>query len=88
MQEFEDGFEMPISSLIVVVEESRVDDVVGVINSLPGAKVTKTEGTNILTLTETDSPEADKGLWDSLENIPGVVGVNLVYHNFEDVTEE
>ncbi len=79
---------MPISSLIVQTVTTKVDEVAEAIGNLEGASVTKVEGANIVTLTDTKSREEDQKIWDKLESIPGVIGVSLIYHNFEDVKED
>mgnify|MGYP000297745701 CR=1 FL=1 len=76
---------MPISSLIVRASQEGVKDVADQIRSLAGTSVSKIEKENIIVLTETDSQDDDKKLWDAIEKIPGVVQCDLIYHNFEDM---
>ena len=78
---------MPVSSLIVEVVEERVAEVVAAINLLDDARVSQTEGSQVIVLTETNDLDADQALWDQLAAMPGVVTVSLIYHNFEDLEE-
>ncbi len=79
---------MPISSLIVRSGEDTVDAVVQAIGQMPGASVVEVQGGAVAALTETDDKIQDKALWDRMEQLPGVVKVDLIYHNFEDVIRE
>ncbi len=76
---------MPISSLIVSAEEGATTRVVTALQALPEITLAQVEGERIAVLTETTSREADKALWDQLEQQDGVRAVELIYHNFEDL---
>ena len=75
---------MPISSLIVRTEKNRTAEVAGRINDFKEIIETKIVDENIVVITETHEQSRDKSLWKNLENIPGVLQCDLIYHNFED----
>lgn len=76
---------MPISSLIIRTTTERAAEVAEVANAIEGVSVTDIQGANLVTVTETDSRQDDKKLWDQLEKIEGVIAVDAIYHNFEDL---
>ena len=78
---------MPISSLIVRTEKNRTDEVADRINDFKEITATKIVDENIVVITETHEQNKDKLLWKNLENIPGVLQCDLIYHNFEDEEE-
>lgn len=78
---------MPVSSLIIQADPKLLDEVRNAINELNGASVTRVEGASLVTITETTTKSEDKSLWEDFERIPGVISVNLIYHNFEDLEE-
>ncbi len=76
---------MPISSLIVRTRPERVQQVVKRVLELDGTAAPETREDCVVVLTETADRRADKELWDSIEAIDGVTGLDLIYHNFEDL---
>lgn len=79
---------MPVSSLLVHTEESMTSKVANQINDLQRARVARVLDAEIIAITETTSRVSDREVWESLERIPGVLGLSLVYHNYEDLNEE
>ncbi len=76
---------MPISSLIVRAAPEMAKQVADHIRRLSGADVSRIQGDSIVAVTETETREQDKKLWDDMKAIDGVLGVDLIYHNFEDM---
>lgn len=79
---------MPISSLIIHAAIGHADAVAQAIQIRPGVTVAETQGERLVVLTETANRDEDRHIWNELENTEHVVGVNLIYHNFEDLEEE
>ena len=80
--------EMPVSSLLVHTEEPMTSKVASQINALQRARVTLVLDAEIIAITETATRASDREVWESIERIPGVLGLSLVYHNYEDLNEE
>jgi nitrate reductase NapD len=78
---------MPISSLVVKVNPQKSSEVVKSLQPIEHAEVTNIIGDQIVVITDTRDRETDKVIWDSISDIPGVIQVSLVYHNFEDEGE-
>jgi nitrate reductase NapAB chaperone NapD len=78
---------MPISSLLVKAQSKDVERIAGAIGAMPGAQVFRVAGEDIAVLTETTDRDEDKGIWDAVEALPGVVKIDLIYTNFEDLEE-
>lgn len=78
---------MPISSLIIKTDKNKTADVVKHLTKFYEATVEKIHQDNIVLITETDQQSRDKDLWNDIENIPGVLKCDLIYHNFEDEEE-
>jgi nitrate reductase NapAB chaperone NapD len=76
---------IPISSLILRIGEGYSEAVRATVSSMEGVTISS-EGENALAiLSETVHPKEDKAIWAQLENIEGVLALELVYHNFEDM---
>ena len=75
---------MPISSLIIRTEKNRTTEVADRISDFKEATVSEIVDENIVVITETSAQSKDKTLWTYLENIPGILQCDLIYHNFED----
>jgi len=79
---------MPISSLLLHVnQEENVDQVVKGVDSVKDATVSEIMGLKLVVVTETTSLKDDKHIFETLEKIPGVAKLDLIYCNFEDVEE-
>ena len=78
---------MPVSSLIVGTQEHQVGRVAEAIDRMPSTSVCRVVQNDIVVLTETRDQEEDRQLWNRMKQIPGVLTVDLIYHNFEDVEE-
>jgi nitrate reductase NapAB chaperone NapD len=63
-------------------------EVASQINKLERARVSRIVDSEIIAITETKSRASDREVWESIERIPGVLGLSLVYHNYEDLNEE
>lgn len=79
---------MPISSLIVRTKSERTQNVASSIGEITGAEVSRIEAESIVVITDTRDQHQDRRIWDAIEAMPGVIGVNLIYHNFEDLENE
>jgi nitrate reductase NapAB chaperone NapD len=79
---------MPISSIIVRTGKATQDAVVEAIANLPGATVSDVEPTGLIVLTETAESSEDKYLWDVISQMDGVLSMDLIYHNFEELGRE
>ena len=76
---------MPISSVIVRTSAGRAAEVAGHLKDFPESTVEKIHGDNVVLVTETRDQDHDRALWERIENVPGVIQCDLIYHNFEDV---
>jgi nitrate reductase NapAB chaperone NapD len=79
---------MPISSLMLSTADGQAPTVVRTVQDHPGITVAGVSGNRVAVLTETRTRAEDRDIWDALENTEHVVGVNLVYHNFEDLEDQ
>lgn len=77
---------MVISSLVVETLVARTDAVARELALIEGVEVHEIQGYKIVVTIEADSVEASHATASSFIKIDGVVGVNLVYCNFEDET--
>ena len=77
---------MVISSLVVETLVERTDAVARELACIEGVEVHEINGYKIVVTIEADSVDASHATASSFIPIEGVVGVNLVYCNFEDVT--
>ena len=75
---------MVISSLVVETLVARTDAVARELALIEGVEVHEVQGYKIVVTIEADSVEASHATASSFITIDGVVGVNLVYCNFED----
>lgn len=75
---------MPISSLIVRIKKNKTQEIAQIINNFNEASVSDIHDENIVVITETNKQSEDKELWMKIENVPGVLQCDLIYHNFED----
>ncbi len=78
---------MPISSLIIQSKESRSQEVADRLRGLAGVEVSEIRGDQVVVLTETSSRKEDREVWKAMESTEHVLGVSLIYHNFEDLEE-
>lgn len=79
---------MPVSSLLVRTDPERAAKVAEDLGQVPGTEVTDIKGDQIVVVTDTRSAQEDRDLHEKLEDVPGVLAVTLVYHNYEDLEEE
>ncbi len=78
---------MPISSLIVRTKADQANAVCRALKTNEYVSSTEVHGDNIVLVTQTENRIEDKYLWDTIENVPGVLQCDLIYHNFEDVED-
>lgn len=78
---------MPITSLIVRTTADNIQTVAEKIRRLPGASVSDIKDDSLVVITDTEDRQADKALWDQMEQISGVAAVDVIYHNFEDLED-
>lgn len=80
---------MPISSVIVRKTESMSGrDLADRIAAVDGATLEHQDVRHFVVVIEASSATEERGVWDALEALDGVVGVDLVYHNYEDACDE
>ena len=75
---------MVVSSLVVETAPDYTDDVRAQLPGFPGVEVHGVEGRNIVITIEAETVDESHDIADSLIPLTGVLGVNLVYLNFED----
>ncbi|MDP6753759.1 MAG: chaperone NapD [Verrucomicrobiota bacterium] len=79
---------MPISSYAIRCQENERDAVVTHLHTLTGITVGPDTDNGIPVVIESDSTQEARDSVELLEAIPGVESAVLVYHNFEDETED
>lgn len=75
---------MVISSLVVETAPEYTEAVAAQLPGLPGVEVHGIEGYKIVITIEAETVDESHGIANSIIPITGVIGVNLVYLNFED----
>lgn len=75
---------MVISSLVVETEPQAVDDVAARLALIDGVEVHELNGYKIVVTIEAPTIDESHAVASSFISIPGVLGINLVYANFED----
>ena len=78
---------MPISSIVIRTDGDGDQQVAHSVGALDGVSVSSVEPGVLIAITETDSAEMDQRLWAQIQAMPGVLSLNLTYHNFEDLAE-
>ena len=73
-----------ISSLVVETRPDATDAVAESLVELPGVEVHERSGANLVVTIEADELEDGYGAAASMSLIEGVIGVSLVYANFEE----
>ncbi len=79
---------MPITSFVIQTQPDQTTSVIECIGCLPGASVTEQQDSKLIVITETANTEQDRALWNQMEQLDGVVTVDAIYHNFEDLGED
>lgn len=75
---------MVISSLVVETAPEYTEAVAAQLPGLPGVELHGIEGYKIVITIEAETVDESHGIANSIIPITGVIGVNLVYLNFED----
>lgn len=75
---------MVISSLVVECASDAVDAVAAALVKHPGVEVHERNGYKLVVTIEAETVDASSDTANAFVGIPGVLGVNLVYCNFED----
>lgn len=78
---------MPISSLIVRTKEKYTEEISQKLKTIKGVRVEGMKYRDIVLVTDTSTREDDKAIWKEIEDLPGVLQCDLIYHNFEDEEE-
>ena len=78
------GESVVISSLVVETAPEYTDAVAAKLPAIDGVEVHGVEGHKIVITIEAETVDASKDIADGIVAITGVLGVNLVYLNFED----
>ena len=76
---------MPVSSLLVKVNAKKEHEVATKLRAIQHVEVTDIIGNHIVVVTDTQNSETDRDIWNTIELLPGVAQLSLVYHNFEDL---
>lgn len=84
---WEQKINMPISSIVIKSREDKTDQVVTGLKALAAVTIEHIKNDHIVAVTETLDHDEDKDLWAQIENMPGVMQLDLIYHNFEDIEE-
>jgi nitrate reductase NapD len=79
---------MPVSSMILKVQEGAADEVSTRLRAMPGVEVEAGPDGQLVVVTDTPDRDEDKRLGIAIDAVPGVMSQTLIYHNFEDVEEE
>lgn len=75
---------MPVSSMIVRTEKHQTREVAERLEAWEEISISEIHGENIVVVTETPAQDRDRGLWERIETMAGVLQCDLIYHNFED----
>ena len=76
---------MVISSLVVETEADAIDAVAQQLASIEGVEVhEKVDGYKIVVTIEAETVDDSHSVSSTFIQIPGVLGINLIYFNFED----
>lgn len=76
---------MPIASLVVRATLDMVDEVAQKIDEINGVTVTYVDGEKLVVLTETNSRDEDLETWEVIKGLNGVINLDLIYYNYEEV---
>ena len=79
---------MPIASIVVRTKDDCLEEVVDQVKQYEGVSISDIGRDKFIVVSETETREQDKNLWERLEAVPGVLKVDLIYYNFEDLEEE
>lgn len=77
---------MVISSLLVETIEGKTNHVATQLEVIDGVEVHAIKGLQVVVTVEADSVDKSHEIASSFIQIDGVVGINLVYANFEEET--
>lgn len=77
---------MPISGIVVTCREESSDGVVRQVSQVEGVEVHGVlPGGKIVAVVEAESVEGEVAAVEGLQEIDGVISVQLAYHNFEEL---
>jgi len=77
---------MVISSLVVETMPERTEAVAAALAAISGVEVHETNGYKLVVTIEADSTDDSHATASSFIDVEGVIGINLIYVNFEDET--
>jgi len=75
---------MVISSLVVEATPGKIHAVADELAKIPGVEVHNHEGYKIVVTIEAETVDDSHDIASGFVDIDGVIGVNLIYANFED----
>ena len=75
---------MVISSLVVETMPDRTDDVARELAQREGVEVHETNGYKVVVTIEAETLDESHDIASTFVALEGVIGINLVYANFED----
>jgi len=80
---------MPVSGIVLTCETDRTESIAAHIGALAGVEVHGVlPSGRIVAVIEADSVDGEVSLVSELQEVDGVVSVQLAYHNFEDSETE
>lgn len=76
---------MPVSGLVVRTKRGKALAVAERLRDFDRVEITDLLCDSLVLVTDTNSRDADKTLWDAVEAVEDVAELSLIYHNFEDL---
>ena len=78
---------MPISGVIVRTQPLECEAVAQRCQGLPQVTITHVQDDALVLVTDTPDAACERDVVGTLQRIDGVVAVEVIYHNFEDLGE-
>ena len=75
---------MPVSSLVLLTNRQKTNQVKKELHQFKAITNCESHDERLILVTETNTQEEDKTLWETIKQIDGVLHVDLIFHNFED----
>ena len=76
---------MPITGLLLTCQPDQMEQIERVVDERPKSEVRATRAEQLIVVTDTVDLSEDRCEVEALGNIPGVVAVQVVYCNVEDL---
>ncbi|UCF37767.1 MAG: chaperone NapD [Acidobacteriota bacterium] len=78
---------MPVSSLLLTLRNGDEHELFSLLEHFPSVVSAHRKGSRVALVLETRSAEEARERWEELSALDGVISLNLVYHNVEDLSE-